>query len=201
MASSSATAKTSRAAVVLLRQQQQLQRTTCVRNSSSSRQVSTRMRPSPLTLRPPLRLFSSTVMGTTTTAITKAAAAAEEEYYSENKRLYSSSSSQSQSPSYSESQSNLESQESILPYFNKVLIANRGEIAIRIARTCRRLNIKTVAVYTYNDTKSIHIKECDESYCIGDSYLNIDQIRTAIQVTKSDAVHPGKKLTLCNFAL
>ncbi|OEU11692.1 Biotin_carb_C-domain-containing protein, partial [Fragilariopsis cylindrus CCMP1102] len=72
-----------------------------------------------------------------------------------------------------------------------VLIANRGEIAIRIARTCRRLNIKTVAVYTYNDTKSIHIKECDESYCIGDSYLNIDQLKNAIQVTKSDAVHPG----------
>ena len=127
-------------------------------------------------------------MGTTATA-------AEEEM----KRLYSSSSSQALSQS--QSQSNSQSQEATLPYFKKVLIANRGEIAIRIARTCRRLNIKTVAVYTYNDTKSIHINECDESYCIGDSYLNINQIMTAIQVTKSDAVHPGKKLTLCNFAL
>ena len=122
-------------------------------------------------------------MGTTATAT-----AAEEEM----KRLYFSSSS-SQALSQSQSNSNSQPQEATLPYFNKVLIANRGEIAIRIARTCRRLHIKTVAVYTYNDTKSIHIKECDESYCIGDSYLNIDQIRTAIQVTKSDAVHPGKK--------
>lgn len=178
MASSSA-AKTSKLAVVLLRQQ--LQRTTCVRssNSRSSSRVSMtmRMRSSPLTLTSPVRLFSSTVMGTTATA-------AEEEM----KRLYSSSSSQA----LSKSKSNSQPQESILPYFKKVLIANRGEIAIRIARTCRRLNIKTVAVYTYNDTKSIHIKECDESYCIGDSYLNIDQIRKAIQVTQSDAVHPGK---------
>jgi hypothetical protein len=186
VSSSSAAAKTSKLAVVLLRrqQQQQLQRTTCVRSSSitSCSRVSIRMKSSPLTLRPlPVRFFSSAVIGTTT---------AEEEI----KRLYSSSSSQSQSQSQLQSQTQTQSQKSILlPYFNKVLIANRGEIAIRIARTCRRLHIKTVAVYTYNDTKSIHINECDESYCIGDSYLNIDKIRTAIQVTKSDAVHPGKK--------
>jgi hypothetical protein len=189
-------AKTSKAAVVLLRQQ----RTTCIRNISSSSSC----RPAlalTLTLRSPVRFFSSTVMGTTSVAAELAA----EVYYSERKRLYSSSLSLSQSQSQlSQSQSQSNSQESEseseslqIPYFKKVLIANRGEIAIRIARTCRKLNIKTVSIYTYNDTKSIHINECDESFCIGDSYLNIDKIMNAIKVTKSDAVHPGKFICKC----
>lgn len=78
-------------------------------------------------------------------------------------------------------------------YFNKVLIANRGEIAIRVARTCQRLKIPTVAIYTTQDraTKSLHITECNEAVCIGDSYLNVSNILQAIRTTQSDAVHPG----------
>jgi hypothetical protein len=190
-------AKTSKAAVVLLRQQ----RTTCIRNISSSSSSSRPALNLTLTLRSPVRFFSSTVMGTKSVAAELAA----EVYYSERKRLYSSSLSLSQSQSQlSQSQSQSNSQESEseseslqIPYFKKVLIANRGEIAIRIARTCRKLNIKTVSIYTYNDTKSIHINECDESFCIGDSYLNIDKIMNAIKVTKSDAVHPGKSICKC----
>ena len=84
-------------------------------------------------------------------------------------------------------------------YFNKVLIANRGEIAIRVARTCQRLKIPTVAIYTRNDTKSLHITECNEAVCIGDSYLNVSNILQAIRTTQSDAVHPGTYHTLtCN---
>ena len=86
-------------------------------------------------------------------------------------------------------------------YFNKVLIANRGEIAIRVARTCQRLKIPTVAIYTTQDraAKSLHITECNEAVCIGDSYLNISNILQAIRTTQSDAVHPGTYHTLtCN---
>ena len=86
-------------------------------------------------------------------------------------------------------------------YFNKVLIANRGEIAIRVARTCQRLKIPTVAIYTTQDraAKSLHITECNEAVCIGDSYLNVSNILQAIRTTQSDAVHPGTYHTLtCN---
>lgn len=80
-------------------------------------------------------------------------------------------------------------------YFQKVLIANRGEIAIRIARTCRRLGIPTVAVYASNDATSRHINECDEAYCLGSgsvgAYLDEDRILEAIRTTGADAVHPG----------
>ncbi|VEU38643.1 unnamed protein product [Pseudo-nitzschia multistriata] len=81
------------------------------------------------------------------------------------------------------------------PPFRKVLIANRGEIAIRVARTCRRLGIPTVAVYASNDTDSSHVSECDEAVCLGtggvSSYLDTDRIAEAIRSTEADAVHPG----------
>ena len=81
--------------------------------------------------------------------------------------------------------------------FRKVLIANRGEIAIRVARTCRRLGIPTVAVYATNDANSSHVRECDEAYCLGSAgaattaYLDTDRILRAIEDTGADAVHPG----------
>ena len=80
--------------------------------------------------------------------------------------------------------------------FNKVLIANRGEIALRVIRACHELNIKTVAVYSTADEYSLHVKFADEAVCIGpppskDSYLNIPSILSAIEVTNADAVHPG----------
>ena len=80
--------------------------------------------------------------------------------------------------------------------FSKVLIANRGEIAIRIIRACKELGIKTVAVYSDADKNSLHLEFADEAICIGkpistDSYLNISRIITAAEVTDSDAIHPG----------
>ncbi len=80
--------------------------------------------------------------------------------------------------------------------FNKVLIANRGEIAIRIIRACWELGIKTVAVYSKADKKSLHVSLADEAYCIGDapavkSYLNIDAILNVAEKAKVDAIHPG----------
>lgn len=80
--------------------------------------------------------------------------------------------------------------------FNKILIANRGEIAIRIIRTCKSLGIKTVAVYSEIDKNALHTKLADESICIGpakskDSYLNMNRIITAAQLTNADAIHPG----------
>jgi acetyl-CoA carboxylase biotin carboxylase subunit len=80
--------------------------------------------------------------------------------------------------------------------FEKILIANRGEIALRIIRTCREMGIKTVAVYSTADKDSLHVKLADASYCIGppagkDSYLNIDAILIAAALSKSDAIHPG----------
>ena len=80
--------------------------------------------------------------------------------------------------------------------FQKILIANRGEIALRIIRTCKEMNIKTVAVYSTADKDSLHVKYADESYCIGppaskDSYLKMDSILTVAEITKADAIHPG----------
>ncbi len=80
--------------------------------------------------------------------------------------------------------------------FNKILIANRGEIALRIIRTCKELGIKTVAVYSEADKDSLHVTFADEAVCIGppfskDSYLKIPSIISAAQVTGADAIHPG----------
>lgn len=80
--------------------------------------------------------------------------------------------------------------------FNKVLIANRGEIALRILRACRELGIATVAVHSTADEEAMHVRLADESVCIGpppsrDSYLNIQQVVAACEVTGADAVHPG----------
>lgn len=80
--------------------------------------------------------------------------------------------------------------------FKKILIANRGEIALRVIRTCREMGIKTVAVYSTADSESLHVKFADEAVCIGrpasaESYLNIPNIMAAIEITNSDAVHPG----------
>ena len=80
--------------------------------------------------------------------------------------------------------------------FKKILIANRGEIALRVIRTCREMGIKTVAVYSTADRDSLHVKFADEAVCIGkpqssDSYLNIPHLMAAIEITNADAVHPG----------
>tara|TARA_B100000886_G_scaffold178838_1_gene122590 strand:- start:1216 stop:2553 length:1338 start_codon:yes stop_codon:yes gene_type:complete len=80
--------------------------------------------------------------------------------------------------------------------FKKILIANRGEIAVRIIRACKEWGIKTVAIHSDVDKESMHVKLADESLCVGsrqpiDSYLNIPAILSAIEVTNSDAVHPG----------
>ncbi|MDC7280228.1 MULTISPECIES: acetyl-CoA carboxylase biotin carboxylase subunit [Pseudobutyrivibrio] len=80
--------------------------------------------------------------------------------------------------------------------FNRILVANRGEIAIRIIRACMEMNIESVAVYSTADKESLHVKLATKSICIGggraaDSYLNMDAIITAAQVTGCDALHPG----------
>ena len=80
--------------------------------------------------------------------------------------------------------------------FKKILIANRGEIALRVIRTCKEMNIKTVAVYSSADKESLHVRFADEAVCIGppassDSYLNIPNIIAAAEITNSDAIHPG----------
>src|ERR1700685_2134480 len=80
--------------------------------------------------------------------------------------------------------------------FEKVLIANRGEIALRVIRACRELGIKTVAVHSTADSESLHVRFADEAICIGpppsrDSYLNIPVILSAAEVTGADAIHPG----------
>ncbi len=80
--------------------------------------------------------------------------------------------------------------------FNKILIANRGEIALRIIRTCKELGIKTVAVYSEADKESLHVTFADEAVCIGpsfsrDSYLKIPSIISAAHITGADAIHPG----------
>lgn len=80
--------------------------------------------------------------------------------------------------------------------FKKILIANRGEIALRILRTCKEMGIKTVAVYSTADKDSLHVKFADEAVCIGkpasaESYLNIPHIMAAAEITNADAIHPG----------
>lgn len=80
--------------------------------------------------------------------------------------------------------------------FKKILIANRGEIALRIIRTCKEMGINTVAVYSTADKESLHVRFADEAVCIGpapsrDSYLNIPNIIAAAEITNADAIHPG----------
>ena len=80
--------------------------------------------------------------------------------------------------------------------FKKILIANRGEIALRVIRTCKEMDIPTVAVYSTADRESLHVRFADEAVCIGDapsknSYLNIPRIISAAEITNADAIHPG----------
>jgi acetyl-CoA carboxylase, biotin carboxylase subunit len=80
--------------------------------------------------------------------------------------------------------------------FKKVLIANRGEIALRVIRACRELGIQTVAVYSEADRDSLHVRFADDDVCIGppagrESYLKIPRIIAAAEITGADAIHPG----------
>ena len=82
------------------------------------------------------------------------------------------------------------------PMFDKVLIANRGEIACRIMKTCSRLGIKTVGVYSTADSRAKHVRQADEAICLGpptslESYLNIDKVCMAIEQSGAQAVAPG----------
>jgi acetyl-CoA carboxylase biotin carboxylase subunit len=79
---------------------------------------------------------------------------------------------------------------------HKVLIANRGEIAVRIIRSCREMGIKTVAIYSTVDKDAMHVRMADQSVCVGppessESYLNVPSILSAIEITDADSVHPG----------
>jgi acetyl-CoA carboxylase biotin carboxylase subunit len=83
-----------------------------------------------------------------------------------------------------------------MPPFKKVLIANRGEIALRVIRACRELGIQTVSIHSAADKNALHVKFADESVCIGpppskQSYLNIPAIISAAEITGADAIHPG----------
>src|SRR5210317_2565285 len=80
--------------------------------------------------------------------------------------------------------------------FKKVLIANRGEIALRVIRTCKEMGIKTVAVYSKADADSLHVRFADEAVCIGpaassENYLSNPNIISATEITNADAIHPG----------
>ncbi len=80
--------------------------------------------------------------------------------------------------------------------FDKVLIANRGEIAMRVVRACREMGIKTVAVHSTADANAMHVRMADESVCIGppaakDSYLNVPALIAACEITQANAIHPG----------
>ncbi|MEI3542073.1 MAG: biotin carboxylase N-terminal domain-containing protein [Acutalibacteraceae bacterium] len=88
--------------------------------------------------------------------------------------------------------------------FSKILVANRGEIAIKIIEVCKEMKIKTVAVYSEADKDSLHVKVADESYCIGpanmqNSYLNMDAILTIAIATKAEAIHPGYGMLSENY--
>eukprot|EP01083_Nonionella_stella_P001140 3350_1 len=126
---------------------------------------------------------TGTTTGTTTTTVTTPSTTA-----SQHKQLKFNSNSFSTSPSTQSAPPT--------PPFQKILIANRGEIARRIIQTCHKLNIKTVAIYSTSDSKSPHVQEATESICVGptnssESYLHIDNIKYAIQKSGADAVHPG----------
>ena len=80
--------------------------------------------------------------------------------------------------------------------FGKVLVANRGEIALRIIRACREMGIQTVAIFSEADRESLHVELADEAYCVGpgpsgQSYLNVPNIMSAAVMTGADAIHPG----------
>ena len=80
--------------------------------------------------------------------------------------------------------------------FDKILIANRGEIALRVHRACREMGIRTVAVHSTADADAMHVRLADEAICIGppsatDSYLNIPAIISAAEIAQADAIHPG----------
>lgn len=80
--------------------------------------------------------------------------------------------------------------------FKKILIANRGEIALRVIRTCKEMGIKTVAIYSTADRDSLHVRFADEAVCVGppassESYLNVPRIMAAVEITNADAIHPG----------
>ena len=79
---------------------------------------------------------------------------------------------------------------------NKILIANRGEIAVRIIRACKEMNIKTIAIYSTADKDSLHARLADEAICVGPadskkSYLNVKNIIEAANITNADSIHPG----------
>ena len=85
--------------------------------------------------------------------------------------------------------------------FKKILIANRGEIALRILSACKELGIRTVAVYSEADRHALHVRFADEAVCIGpprsaDSYLNIPHVISAAEITDVDAIHPGLRFPL-----
>jgi len=91
--------------------------------------------------------------------------------------------------------------------FQKILVANRGEIALRVICACKELGISTVAVYSEADRNSLHVRFADEAVCIGparssESYLNIPQVISAAEITNVDAIHPGYGFLLenANFA-
>ncbi len=80
--------------------------------------------------------------------------------------------------------------------YNRILIANRGEIALRVIRACKELGISTVAVYSQADRDSAHVRYADQAICIGppksiDSYLRIDRIISAAEISGAEAIHPG----------
>ena len=80
--------------------------------------------------------------------------------------------------------------------FKKILIANRGEIALRIIRTCKEMGIRTVALYSTADRDSLHVRFADEAICIGppassESYLNVPRIMASVEITDADAIQPG----------
>src|SRR3982074_1292892 len=92
--------------------------------------------------------------------------------------------------------SKMSSMEGVPGMFRKVLIANRGEIALRVISACKEMGIRTVAVYSEADRNSLHVRFADEALCIGkatskESYLNIPAIISAAEITNVDAIHPG----------